>query len=132
MSVTYNPSDPRYFDELDFRQELERVFDLCHGCRLCIGLCPSFPTLFDHIDAKDGDVAAVTRAEADEVVDQCYQCKLCYVKCPYVPPHEWEADIAALAQGQFDVLVIGGSVVEQERAKRCVMARVRSFVIVMG
>ncbi|HUY29507.1 MAG TPA: heterodisulfide reductase-related iron-sulfur binding cluster [Acidimicrobiales bacterium] len=96
MTTTYDPHDPRYLDEADLRQELERVYDLCHGCRLCFNLCPSFPTLFDAVDRHDGDVAAMTTAEQDKVVDECYQCKLCYVKCPYVPPHEWDLDFPRL------------------------------------
>jgi Fe-S oxidoreductase len=96
VTATYDPTDPQYFDPGALRQELDRVFDLCHGCRLCFNLCPSFPTLFDFIDAKDGDVGALTAAEHDQVVDECYQCKLCYVKCPYVPPHEWELDFPRL------------------------------------
>ena len=96
MTVTYDPDHPAYYDEKDLRQELERVYDLCHGCRLCVGLCPSFPTMFNLIDARDGDVAAMTPAEQDQVVDECYQCKLCYVKCPYIPPHEWELDFPRL------------------------------------
>jgi Fe-S oxidoreductase len=48
------------------------------------------------IDAKDGDVAALTPVEQDQVVDECYQCKLCYVKCPYIPPHEWQLDFPRL------------------------------------
>jgi len=75
---------------------LTRVYDLCHGCRLCLSLCPSFPTLFDAIDAHDGNVEALSTAEQDKVVDECYQCKLCYVKCPYVPPHEWQLDFPRL------------------------------------
>ena len=39
------------------------VFDLCHGCRLCFNLCPSFPTMFTFIDANDGEVSALTDAE---------------------------------------------------------------------
>jgi glycerol-3-phosphate dehydrogenase subunit C len=96
LTVTYDPSHPAYHDEKDLRQELERVYDLCHGCRLCVSLCPSFPTMFNFIDARDGDVAAMTPAEQDQVVDECYQCKLCYVKCPYIPPHEWELDFPRL------------------------------------
>ncbi len=96
MTTTYDPRHPAYFDETDLRGELTRVYDLCHGCRLCLSLCPSFPTLFDLIDAKDGAVDALTAAEQDRVVDECYQCKLCYVKCPYVPPHEWELDFPRL------------------------------------
>jgi Fe-S oxidoreductase len=96
VTTTYDPRDPRYFDEADLRDELTRVYDLCHGCRLCWNLCPSFPTLFDYVDAHDGDVPSLTKAEQDQVVDECYQCKLCYVKCPYVPPHEWELDFPRL------------------------------------
>jgi Fe-S oxidoreductase len=92
MTVTYDPKHPAYYDEDDLRGELTRVYDLCHGCRLCLSLCPSFPTMFELIDAKDGVVDALTAAEQDQVVDECYQCKLCYVKCPYIPPHEWQLD----------------------------------------
>ncbi len=96
MTATYDPADPEYFDPAALREELDRVFDLCHGCRLCFNLCPSFPTMFKFIDANDGDVSALTAAEHDQVVDECYQCKLCYVKCPYVPPHEWALDFPRL------------------------------------
>ncbi|HET9077275.1 MAG TPA: heterodisulfide reductase-related iron-sulfur binding cluster [Acidimicrobiales bacterium] len=96
MTVTYDPKHPAYYDQADLRAELTRVYDLCHGCRLCLSLCPSFPTMFNLIDAKDGDVAALTPQEQDQVVDECYQCKLCYVKCPYIPPHEWQLDFPRL------------------------------------
>lgn len=96
MTTTYDPSHPKYFEEADLRVELERVFDLCHGCRLCFNLCPSFPSMFGAIDARDGDVGAMTHDEQDKVIDECYQCKLCYIKCPYVPPHEWELDFPRL------------------------------------
>jgi Fe-S oxidoreductase len=92
MTTTYDHRHPAYYDEADLRGELNRVFDLCHGCRMCFNLCPSFPTLFDYADKYDGDVHQMTGAEQDHVVDECYQCKLCYVKCPYIPPHEWELD----------------------------------------
>lgn len=96
MTTTYNPADPLYFDEADLRSELTRVFDLCHGCRLCLHLCPAFPTLFRAIDARDGNVEGLTTGEQDQVVNECYQCKLCYVKCPYIPPHEWNLDFPRL------------------------------------
>ena len=96
MTTTYNPKDGAYYVEEDLRQELNRVYDLCHGCRLCFNLCPSFPTMFNFIDAHDGDVAKMSTAEQDQVVDECYQCKLCLVKCPYVPPHEWQLDFPRL------------------------------------
>jgi glycerol-3-phosphate dehydrogenase subunit C len=96
VTITYDPKNPAYYDEGDLRSELTRVYDLCHGCRLCLSLCPSFPTMFNAIDARDGDVEGLTAAEQDQVVDECYQCKLCYVKCPYIPPHEWELDFPRL------------------------------------
>jgi Fe-S oxidoreductase len=96
MTATYDPTDPQYFDPAALRVEVDRVFDLCHGCRLCFNLCPSFPTMFSFIDEHDGDVGALSDAQHDQVVDECYQCKLCYVKCPYVPPHEWQLDFPRL------------------------------------
>ncbi|MDQ6838530.1 MAG: 4Fe-4S dicluster domain-containing protein, partial [Actinomycetota bacterium] len=94
--ATYDPANPAYDDDNDLRAEMTRVYGLCHGCRLCLSLCPSFPTLFDFIDDRHGVVDALTRAEQDQVVDECYQCKLCYVRCPYVPPHDWELDFPRL------------------------------------
>jgi Fe-S oxidoreductase len=96
MTTTYDPKHPRYFDEADMREELLRVYDLCHGCRLCWNLCPSFPTLFRHADEHDGDVWKMTVPQQDQVVDECFQCKICYVKCPYIPPHEWQLDFPRL------------------------------------
>src|SRR5581483_5558419 len=69
VTATYDPTDPKYFDPAALRDEVDRVFDLCHGCRLCFNLCPSFPTMFGFIDARDGDVASMTDAEHDQVVD---------------------------------------------------------------
>ncbi len=96
LTATYSPSDAEYFDRDDLREEMDRVFDLCHGCRLCFNLCPSFPSLFGFIDDHDGEASKLSLEERDQVVDECYQCKLCYVKCPYVPPHEWKLDFPRL------------------------------------
>ena len=76
MTTTYTPDDLAYLDEGDLRVELGRVFDLHRGCRLCFNLCPSFPTMFSFIDARDGDFATMTAAGQDHVVDESYQCKL--------------------------------------------------------
>jgi Fe-S oxidoreductase len=98
MTTTYDPFHPRYFDESDLRQEMNRVYDLCHGCRLCFKFCTAFPTLFAAIDRHDDqDSARMTTAEQDQVVDECFNCKLCYVNCPYIPgQHEWELDFPRL------------------------------------
>ncbi len=98
MTTTYDPKDPVYFDEADVREELTRVYDLCHGCRLCFKFCTSFPTLFEMIDQHDDqDAGRLTPAQQDQVVDECFQCKLCYINCPYIPElHEWNLDFPRL------------------------------------
>ena len=45
--------NPDFYNEESLFKELERVFDICHGCRRCFNLCQSFPTLFDAIDESD-------------------------------------------------------------------------------
>ena len=98
MTTTYDPFHPKYFDADDLRQELDRVYDLCHGCRLCFKFCTAFPTLFEAIDRhEDQDSSKLTDAERHQVVDECFNCKLCYVNCPYIPgQHEWELDFPRL------------------------------------
>jgi Fe-S oxidoreductase len=88
----------QYWDRADLEQELERVYDICHGCRRCVSLCDSFPTLFDLVDESSTmEVDGVDKADYIKVVDQCYLCDLCYMtKCPYVPPHEWNVDFPHL------------------------------------
>ena len=87
-----------YYYQDDLVSELERVFDICHGCRRCVSLCNAFPTLFDLIDEADTmEVDGVEKADFGKVVDHCYLCDLCYMtKCPYVPPHEWNVDFPHL------------------------------------
>ncbi|MFN5099692.1 MAG: heterodisulfide reductase-related iron-sulfur binding cluster [Burkholderiaceae bacterium] len=87
-----------FYNEESLNQELERVFDICHGCRRCVSLCASFPTLFDLVDESDTmEVDGVAKSDYMKVVDQCYLCDLCYMtKCPYTPPHEWNLDFPHL------------------------------------
>ena len=52
-----------YYDEAKTFHEMERIFDICHGCRRCVSLCGSFPTLFDLVDeSKTMEVDGVDRA----------------------------------------------------------------------
>ena len=78
--------------------ELERVFDICHGCRRCFNLCHAFPTLFDLIDESQSmELDGVAKDEYWKVVEHCYLCDMCFMtKCPYVPPHEWNVDFPHL------------------------------------
>jgi glycerol-3-phosphate dehydrogenase subunit C len=90
--------EPQFYDPGALQKELERVFDICHGCRRCFNLCNSFPTLFDLIDdSKTGELDAVDKTAFGRVIDQCYLCDMCYMtKCPYVPPHPWNIDFPHL------------------------------------
>jgi glycerol-3-phosphate dehydrogenase subunit C len=89
---------PEFYDPAALEKELERVFDICHGCRRCFNLCNSFPTLFDLIDgSKTGELDGVDKKDFAKVVDHCYLCDMCYMtKCPYVPPHPWNVDFPHL------------------------------------
>jgi Fe-S oxidoreductase len=89
---------PDYFDHDSLYEELERVFDICHGCRRCVSLCDSFPTLFNLVDESPTlEVDGVAKTDYMKVVDQCYLCDLCAeTKCPYLPPHAWALDFPHL------------------------------------
>ena len=94
---TRHPLDwlnPEFYNEEACLTEMERIFDICHGCRRCVSLCGSFPTLFDLVDESPTlEMDGVDKKDYWKVVDQCYLCDLCYLtKCPYVPPHEWNLD----------------------------------------
>jgi glycerol-3-phosphate dehydrogenase subunit C len=98
---TRHPLDWRseaFYDESSLEKELERVYDICHGCRRCVNLCTAFPTLFDLVDESPTlEVDGIPKADYWKVVDQCYLCDMCYMtKCPYVPPHQWNVDFPHL------------------------------------
>ena len=98
---TRHPLDwrsPEFWDKAALDKELERVFDICHGCRRCFSLCNAFPTLFDAVDeSSTGELDSVPKSKFGEVVDHCYLCDMCYVsKCPYVPPHRFNVDFPHL------------------------------------
>ncbi|MHB8346919.1 MAG: heterodisulfide reductase-related iron-sulfur binding cluster [Acidiferrobacterales bacterium] len=91
-------TNPQFYDEGALIREMERVFDICHGCRRCFSLCQSFPTLFDAIDASETlELDGVPKSVFWQVADHCYLCDMCYMtKCPYVPPHPWNVDFPHL------------------------------------
>ena len=94
--IPWKTEDYYNSDALD--KELERVFDVCHGCRRCVSLCNAFPTLFDLVDESDTfEVDGVDKEDFVTVVDECFLCDLCAeTKCPYLPPHEWAIDFPHL------------------------------------
>lgn len=125
MTITYDPKHPKYLDEADVRDELTRVYDLCHGCRLCFKFCTSFPTLFEFIDRHDDqDAGRLTPAQQDQVIDECFQCKLCYINCPYIPElHEWQLDFPRLMLRADAMRHTTGQVSARRRATTKMMGR---------
>jgi Fe-S oxidoreductase len=104
--LSYDPSEAKYWDEDALDKEIERVFEVCHGCRMCFKYCDSFPTLFSAIDEEhDGDVRKLTPLETQHVMDACFQCKLCEVQCPYTPRdgHEFQVDFPKLVH-RYDAI----------------------------
>ena len=85
---TRHPIDWRsdeYWDRHDLEQELERVFDVCHGCRRCVSLCDSFPTLFDLVDESETmEVDGVDKGDYFNVVDQCYPVSYTHLTLPTI------------------------------------------------
>jgi glycerol-3-phosphate dehydrogenase subunit C len=90
--------DPDFYDAAKIEAELERVFDICHGCRRCFNLCDSFPRLFDMIDeSPSGELDGVDPQNYGRVVEACTLCDMCFMtKCPYVPPHPFNVDFPHL------------------------------------
>jgi len=97
----------RFWDPRDLEHEMRRVFEICHGCRMCVNYCGSFPDMFSRVDRdieKNGTVGAeaLTAEDLTSVTDLCWQCKLCYIKCPYTADegHSWLVDVPRLLTRQ--------------------------------
>jgi len=126
---TRHPLDwknPDFYNEESLYAELERVFDVCHGCRRCVSLCQSFPTLFDLVDESDSmEVDGVKKEDYWKVVDHCYLCDLCYMtKCPYVPPHEWNLD--------FPHLMLRAKAVKHQKGETKLRDRILTSTVEVG
>jgi glycerol-3-phosphate dehydrogenase subunit C len=84
--LSYDPAEQKYWRQSELDKEIERIFEICHGCRLCFKYCDTFPSLFTLIDQKhDGNVKKLAAEEIENILDACFQCKLCEVNCPYTP-----------------------------------------------
>jgi len=98
-----DPNEERYWQASDLEREMRRTFEICHGCRMCVGYCGTFPDVFARID-RDIETRGATGAElldADafaSATEKCWQCKLCYIKCPYTADeeHQWMVDVPRL------------------------------------
>ena len=96
--LSYDPADEAYWDGSALAGEVTRAFEICHGCRMCFKYCDAFPSLFERVDANDGDVRRLDASDVQEVMGDCFQCKLCEVQCPYTPRdgHEFQLDFPKL------------------------------------
>ena len=45
--------NPEFRDEALLFVKLDRVYDICHGCRRCFNLRHAFPTLFNLVDQSE-------------------------------------------------------------------------------
>ena len=101
--MNFDLKSAEFWDPEATRKEMIRVFNVCHGCRVCYTLCPSFVKLFEVTDDSAGvfgEVESLTDKQINDVVDLCYQCKICGPGpdpgpgpiCPYTPPHELDID----------------------------------------
>ena len=98
-----DPMEDRYWNPRDLEDEMRRTFEVCHGCRMCVGYCGTFPDLFTRVDrdieTRGALGAELLDAEAFErATELCWQCKLCYIKCPYTADegHAWRLDVPRL------------------------------------
>ena len=96
--LSYDPTEPIYWDAEALQKEITRIFEVCNGCRMCFKYCDSFPDLFSFIEDVGEDVRKLTGAQIDSVMDSCFQCKLCEVECPYTPRdgHDFQLDFPSL------------------------------------
>lgn len=96
--MAFDPAAGNFADPAAVDSELRRVADICHTCRRCYNLCPSFDVLFRALDRSevDGEADRLEKKDLADFSDLCYECKLCIPHCPYYPPHRWEVDIPRL------------------------------------
>jgi glycerol-3-phosphate dehydrogenase subunit C len=119
-------TNPDFYNEEKLLEEMERIFDICHGCRRCVSLCDAYPTLFDLVDESSTfEVDGVVKKDYWKVVDQCFMCDLCYqTKCPYVPPHEWNLD--------FPHVMLRAKAVQFKKGERKISHRLISNTKIQG
>ena len=51
--MEFDTDSKTFWEPDDLGAKLRQVYDVCHGCRRCLNLCPSFNVMFDRIDASE-------------------------------------------------------------------------------
>src|SRR5436190_11212677 len=118
-----DPNEARYWDERDLEDELRRVFEICHSCRMCVNFCGTFPDLFARVD-RDIEKRQAHGAELlgsedfTSATDLCWQCKMCYIECPYTADqgHAWLVDVPRLLMREKAVRTKRKGISMQDRA----------------
>ena len=125
--LSYDPSEPVYWDPKAVEGEVLRAFDICNGCRMCFKYCDSFPKLFALLDERDHDVHRLSPGEIQGVIDDCFQCKLCEVQCPYTPrdKHPYQLDFPKLVHRH-------GALRARRRGRLSLAGRARSLQSAFG
>ena len=120
---TRHPIDwknPEYYNEEKTFNELERIFDICHGCRRCVSLCGAFPTLFDLVD----DLPVVGLGHAVDLarlagVDQVEQVREALAQADAAPATVADLEDALhFAEALFFVVEVGALPVDRMARRR--------------
>jgi glycerol-3-phosphate dehydrogenase subunit C len=84
------------------RDEMRRVFEICHNCRMCVGYCGTFPDVFGRVD-RDIEQKGATGAEAlDAATSPAHGALLAVQALLHQVPlhadegHEWQVDVPRL------------------------------------
>ncbi len=110
--------DPRFWDGGDLRSEIDRVFDVCAGCRLCFKFCGSFPKLFEMLDDETSSMRDAYLAAHPEIATAAAQRRAAAAAQPVAEESEYEVGVtygdelpeieartADLQAGQIDEVV---------------------------
>ena len=79
QAPTRHPLDwqnPDFYNEEKCFDELERIFDICHGCRRCVSLCQSFNVCCDDQLASIGADAVLVQEVGIARMHQIVGCLL--------------------------------------------------------
>jgi Fe-S oxidoreductase len=57
-------TDPVFWEKEALDKETQRVLEICHGCRRCWNLCPSFGNVFKRIDQLEDQINGSTPSTA--------------------------------------------------------------------